>query len=145
MGKSVMSAAKEAGKKVIGVDVDQRYDSDTVITSAMKGLGASVQQVLESIYKTNSWATYSGKTTTFDAKNNGIGLPTIVIGDANANAFDRFKSFNKADYDAIYKTLVDGSVIPVRTFTVADTNGYATEQEFVSNLNLKKVTVKARQ
>lgn len=144
VGKSVMSAAAEAGKKVIGVDVDQRYDSETVITSAMKGLGASVTQVLESIYKTNSWNNYAGKTTIFNAGNNGVGLPTAVIGDAKANAFDRFKSFKKADYDALFKTLADGSVKLVRTFKVAAENGYATDKELVSNLNLKKVAVVVR-
>jgi len=144
VGKSVMAAAKEAGKKVIGVDVDQRYDSETVITSATKGLGASVKQVLEAIYKKNSWNTYAGKTTYFNATNAGIGLPTIVIGDAKANAFDRFKSFSKADYDTVYKTIVDGSVDPLRTIKVAAENGYATDKELVSGLNLKKVTVKVR-
>ena len=144
VGKSVMSAAAEAGKKVIGVDTDQRYDSETVITSATKGLGASVIQVLESIYKNNSWSTYAGKTTYFSASNNGVGLPITVIGDKNANAFDRFKSFSKADYDTVYKTLVDGSVKLVRTFKVADAKGYATDKELISNLNLKKVTVIVR-
>ena len=144
VGKSVMSAAAEAGKKVIGVDTDQRYDSETVITSATKGLGASVIQVLESIYKNNSWSTYAGKTTYFSASNNGVGLPITVIGDKNANAFDRFKSFSKADYDTVYKTLVDGSVKLVRTFKVADAKGYATDKELISNLNLKKVTVTVR-
>lgn len=144
VGKSVMAAAKEAGKKVIGVDVDQRYDSETVITSATKGLGASVKQVLEAIYKTNKWSTFAGTTTYFNATNAGIGLPTIVIGDAKANAFDRFKSFSKADYDAVYKSIVDGSVDPIRTLKIADTKGYATDKELVSGLNLKKVAVVVR-
>jgi basic membrane protein A and related proteins len=144
VGKSVMSAAKESSKKVIGVDVDQRYDSDTVITSALKELGGSVIQVLDSIYKTSKWADFAGKTTTFNAANNGIGLPTLVNGDANANAFDRFKSFKKADYDAILATLKDGSVKPVNTFTVADAKGIATADELVSNLKLKKVKVQVR-
>ena len=144
VGKSVMAAATEAGKKVIGVDVDQRYDSETVITSAMKGLGASVIQVLESIYKGNSWSTYAGKTTTFNAINDGIGLPTIVIGDEKGNSFDRFKSFKKADYDIIYKTLVDGSVKPIREFKVADAKGIATADELVLNLKLKTVKVQVR-
>jgi basic membrane protein A len=144
VGKSVMAAASEAGKKVIGVDVDQRYDSDTVITSATKGLGASVIQVLESIYKSNSWTTYAGTTTTFNAANNGIGLPTAVIGDAAANAFDRFTSFDKTQYDAIYAKLVDGSEKPIRTITVADPNGVATKDELVSGLSLTKVTVEVR-
>ncbi len=145
VGKSVMAAASEAGAKVIGVDVDQRYDSETVITSATKGLGASVYAVLESIYKTNSWDTYAGKKTYFNAANNGVGLPTEVIGDANGNAFDRFKSFDKAAYDEVYKTLADGSKTPVRTITIADANGYATADELKSGLGLAKVTVTTRQ
>lgn len=144
VGKSVMAAASEAGKKVIGVDVDQRYDSQTVITSATKGLGASVIQVLESIYKTNSWNTFAGKSTYFDATNDGIGLPTTIIGQKDGNAFDRFKSFTKKDYEAIYATLVNGSVDPIRTIKVADTNGYATAKELVSGLKLSKVTVQVR-
>lgn len=144
VGKSVMAAATEAGKKVIGVDVDQRYDSDTVITSAMKGLGVSVQDVLKAIYKDKTWDTYAGKTTTFSAANDGVGLPTIVIGDANGNAFDRFKSFARADYDALYKTLADSSVKPIRAIKVAAENGYATAEELVSGLSLKKVAVTVR-
>ena len=35
-GNSVMAAAEETDKFVIGVDVDQHDESDTVITSAMK-------------------------------------------------------------------------------------------------------------
>ncbi len=144
VGKSVMAAASEAGAKVIGVDVDQRYDSDTVITSATKGLGASVVSVLESIYKTNTWDTYGGKTTYFNATNNGVGLPTAVIGDAAANAFDRFTSFDKAAYEAVFSKLVDGSVDPVREITVADASGVATAEELTSGLNLTKVAVVVR-
>ncbi len=144
VGKSVMAAASESGAKVIGVDVDQRYDSDTVITSAMKGLGASVVQVLEAIYKTNTWDTFAAKTTYFNASNNGVGLPTEVIGDASANAFDRFTSFDKAAYDAVFAKLVDGSVDPARTITVADASGVATADELVSGLNLSKVVVEVR-
>lgn len=144
VGKSVMAAAAESGTKVIGVDVDQRYDSETVITSATKGLGASVVQVLESIYKTNSWDNFGGKTTYFNAVNNGVGLPTVVLDNPNGNAFDRFTSFDKAQYDAVFARLVDGSVDPVRTITVADANGLATADELVSGLNLTKVAVEVR-
>jgi basic membrane protein A len=144
VGKSVMSAAAEAGKKVIGVDVDQRYDSETVITSATKGLAPSVIQVLESIYKTNSWDTYGGKTTYFNAANNGVGLPTKVIGDDKADAFDRFNNFTKQDYEAVFQKLVDGSVDPIRSIEVEDPKGHATAEELVNGLNLKKVSVKVR-
>ncbi len=144
VGKSVMSAASEAGAKVIGVDVDQRYDSETVITSATKGLAASVISVLESIYKTDSWATFAGKTTYFNASNDGVGLPTVVIGDAAADAFDRFETFNKAKYDEIYAKLGDGSIEVIRKIEVADATGYATADELTSQLNLAKVAVTTR-
>src|SRR5690606_36549182 len=38
VGQSVMAAAATAGKIVIGDDVDQSADSNTIITSAMKNL-----------------------------------------------------------------------------------------------------------
>lgn len=144
VGKSVMSAASAAGTKVIGVDVDQRYDSDTVITSAAKGLAASVISVLESIYKTNSWDTFGGKTTVFNAANDGVGLPTTIIGEANGNAFDRFAKFDKAKYDEIYEKLVDGSIAPIREIKVADPSGNATAEELTTQLNLSKVVVTTR-
>lgn len=144
VGKSVMSAASEAEAKVIGVDVDQRYDSDTVITSATKGLSASVESVLDSIYNTENWATYSGTTTYFNAANDGVGLPTVIIGDKNADAFDRFESFDKKAYDGIFAKLVDGSVSVVREIDVAETTGYATADELTNALQLKKLNVTTR-
>ena len=50
VGNSVMAAAEAANGKVIGVDVDQSSESQTVITSAMKGLGAAVEQALTAYY-----------------------------------------------------------------------------------------------
>ena len=45
-GGSVMKAAEEKQNKwVIGVDVDQRAESRTVLTSAIKSLGSSVYQL----------------------------------------------------------------------------------------------------
>lgn len=143
VGKSVMSAASESDALVIGVDVDQRYDSDTVITSATKGLSASVISVLEAIYN-DKWATYSGKTTFFNASNDGVGLPTMVIGDDKADAFDRFSTFDKAAYDKVFDTLADGSVKPLRKITVAGSSGVATVAELTSALGLMKVTVSTR-
>ncbi|MDX9916673.1 MAG: BMP family ABC transporter substrate-binding protein [Gudongella sp.] len=144
VGKSVMSAAAEAGTKVVGVDVDQRYDSDTVITSSTKGLAPSVISVLESIYKNNSWANFGGTTTVFSAQNNGVGLPTVVIGDPDGDAFDRFESFDKAQYDVLYASLVSGGVSVIREIDVEDASGYATKDELTNGLGLGKVVVTTR-
>lgn len=144
VGKSVMSAAAEANGKVIGVDVDQRYDSETVITSATKGLAESVIQVLEAIYKTDSFDTFGGKSTYFNAENDGVALPTVVIGDENADAFDRFEAFTMEDYEAVFNRLVDGSVDPIREIQVSDPSGAATAAELTNALNLTKVSVTTR-
>ena len=134
VGKSVMAAAAEDNIKTIGVDVNQKADSETVITSAMKGLGASVQAVLESIY-TDKFDTYAGKTTYFTAANNGVGLP---------DDYERFTSFTKEQYDAVFAKLVDGTVDPIRAVATAEESGIATAEELTTGLGLKKVAVEIR-
>lgn len=145
VGKSVMSAAEEVGAKVIGVDTDQRYDSETVVTSATKNLKASVIAVLKSIYETESFDTFGGVSTYFSAENDGIGLPTSVIGDDSADAFDRFESFNIDDYNAVFAQLENNEIALVRTFDVEDASGYATAEELTSHLMLNRVTVETLQ
>lgn len=99
VGNSVMSAAESIeGKKVIGVDVDQSVESDTVITSAMKGLSAAVEQTLEDYYNNK----FPGrKSLTLGAEKNGVKLPMET---------SKFTKFNQADYDKIYKDLADGKI-----------------------------------
>ena len=133
VGNSVFSAAAEAGKKSIGVDVNQKGDSETVITSAMKGLGASVKTVLESIYN-DTFDTYGGKTTYFSAANDGVSLP---------DDYERFTTFTKEQYDAIYTKLVDGTIDPLRTFD-AEAPANVTAEELQTNLNLVKVVIERR-
>lgn len=143
VGKSVMSAAAEAGTKVIGVDVDQRYDSETVITSAKKELAASVIAVLSAINE-GTFDTYAGTSTYFTAANDGVGLPTVVLDGSSDNAFDRFATFTAEDYDAVFASLVDGTVDPIRAIDIASADGYATADELVNGLALTKVTVEVR-
>ncbi len=95
VGNSVMAAAEEAGAKVIGVDVDQSGESDTVITSAMKGLGASVYTSIEQFYA----GTFpGGQTQIFDAATEGVSIAMDTA---------KFDSFAQADYDAIFDMLVN--------------------------------------
>ena len=77
-------------------------------------------------------------------KNMYQSLHTTVIGEENGNAFDRFASFTKADYDKVFATIANGSVDPIRTFTVVDANGYATAEELVTNLGLTKLSIEVR-
>jgi basic membrane protein A len=99
VGLSVMSEAEKANKKVIGVDVNQGPGgadlSDTVITSAMKGLGTSVVQALEAFYD-NEFP--GGEVWVLDASNDGVGLPT----DEASWGFD---NFTVAEYNVIFEEL----------------------------------------
>ncbi len=74
MFQSVAAAASAADGAVIGVDVDQSGDSDTVITSAMKGLSDSVVWALTKFYA-GQWADIGGKGTSLGAAENAVGLP----------------------------------------------------------------------
>ena len=98
VGNSVMAAAEAENKKVIGVDVDQSSESQTVITSAMKMLANSVYDGISDYYDGNF---PGGKTTTFSAANDGVGLPMDT---------SKFEKFTQEQYDAEYKKLADGEI-----------------------------------
>ena len=93
VGNSVMAAAEAAGTKVIGVDVDQSGESETVITSAMKGLGTSVYDMIAAYY---NGSFPGGENKVYDAANNGVALAMDTA---------KFDSFAKADYDTLFAAL----------------------------------------
>lgn len=99
VGNSVMAAAEATDNaKVIGVDVDQSSESDTVITSAMKMLSNSVYDAITAAY---DGSFPGGKTTTFDITNDGVGIAMDTA---------KFNTFSQDDYDAIYAKLVAGDI-----------------------------------
>lgn len=111
VGNSVMAAAEEAGAKVIGVDVDQSGESNTVITSAMKGLGASVYDTIAAIYD----GTFTGGTNvTLDAAQGGVSLAMDTA---------KFDTFTQEDYDKLFAALsnnTDGIVDGIVNTTSED-------------------------
>ena len=98
VGFSVMSAAEASDGKVIGVDVDQSAESETVITSATKGLAAAVQEALAEYY---AGSFPGGETLTLGADMDGVALPMES---------SKFTTFSQADYDALYAKLVAGEI-----------------------------------
>jgi len=120
VGQSVMAAAATADAKVIGVDVDQSGDSDTVITSAMKNLAGSVEQALEALFELGTWAEdFGGKSVVLDATRDGIQLPM---------ATSEFTTFSQADYDAAFAKLVDGTYDVSSVIGAFGDDGTASEQ-----------------
>lgn len=73
--QSITDAAAANDGAVIGVDVDQSNQSDTVVTSAMKGLSSSVQWALGKAYD-GTWSDIAGAGTALGAAEDSVGLPT---------------------------------------------------------------------
>jgi len=96
LGNSVMAAAEMAGAKVIGVDVDQSFESPTVISSALKGLAISVYDTLRAFYEGRF---PGGQNLVYNAAMNGVGLPMET---------SRFNNFTQAQYDAIFARVAAG-------------------------------------
>lgn len=101
VGNSVMAAAKDASGKVIGVDVDQSSESETVITSAMKLLSNSVYDGIQLFYEGNF---PGGQAETLDVTSQAVGLPMET---------SKFEKFTQEDYDVVYAKLVSGEYAPV--------------------------------
>ena len=75
MFQSVAAAASANDGYVVGVDTDQAGDSDTVITSAMKGIGEAAQYAIAKVYD-GTWDEIGGLATTLGAADDAVGLPT---------------------------------------------------------------------
>lgn len=110
---SAAEAAKKVNGKVIGVDVDQSatidgdYGAGITVTSAMKGLAATVNTLLTAI-KDGKWDSYKGKVETLglvsgdDPTLNYVQLPmdTTVWND----------TFTKDDYKALVSKMFSGEI-----------------------------------
>lgn len=106
-GNSIMSAAEAANKKVIGVDVDQKGESTTVLTSAIKNLKGSVITALERAVSEDPTVGPAddvrfGASVTLNSKVDGVGLPAD---------FSRFTTFTVEQYNAIYAKIVAGEIV----------------------------------
>ncbi len=75
MFSSIVAAASANDGCVVGVDVDQSYESETVITSAMKGIAEAAQIALAASFD-GKWDTVGGNQTVLGANENAVGLPT---------------------------------------------------------------------
>ena len=101
MFQSVAAAASAEDGKVVGVDVDQSFESPAVITSAMKGLADATVWAISKHYA-GEFATIGGTSTSLGAKDNAVGLPVATWSLAN---------WSVADYEALFAKIVAGEVV----------------------------------
>ena len=128
---SACEAAAKVGGKVIGVDTDQTaqinaYGEGMCVTSAMKGLAATVKAALTAV-KNGNWDQYSQKISTLglvsatDMESNFVQLPTDTW---------TMKNFTVAEYKAMVADIYNGNItvsnsvdaLPAHSITV---NTYA--------------------
>ena len=100
MFQSVAAAASAEEAKVVGVDVDQSFESPTVITSAMKGLADATVWAITKHYE-GKFAEIGGTSTSLGAKDNAVGLPTATWS---------LKNWTVKDYEALLADIVAGKV-----------------------------------
>ncbi len=123
MFTSVASAAAEANKKVIGVDVDQSTQSSTVVTSAMKGLKEAAMYALDTFYAGKWDSDLADKFISLGAKDNAVGLPTATWS---------MKNYKVSDYEALLGKIKAGTV---SIDNDADWTSIATKAAGLSNIN----------
>ena len=98
--QSITAAAAANDGYVVGVDVDQSGDSDTVVTSAMKGLEQSVSFGLDKHFG-GQWADVGGTGTSLGANEDAVGLPTATWS---------MENFSVEEYETLLAGIKDGSV-----------------------------------
>lgn len=122
VGNSVMKAAETSGAKVIGVDVDQSVESETVITSAMKNLQMSIYDTLKDI---DNGTFQGGESIILGAESGNVLLPMET---------SKFETFTQAQYDAIYTKIVNNEFPILNYLDVSNVSELST-----SIVNLKEV------
>ena len=70
-GLGALDAAKEKSMQGIGVDADQAYLGDQIMTSAMKKVDVAVETAIKAA---QDGSIKGGTNTTFDLKNDGVGI-----------------------------------------------------------------------
>jgi len=115
MFESVKSAAEaNPGSKIIGVDVDQSFASNLVITSAVKGLKESVAKVLDQYYNGKWDSDLSGKTQNLGASDDATGIPI---------ATSRFENFTAQQYNDLFAKIKNGTIVPDANVPADANNG----------------------
>ena len=101
MFASVAAAASANDGAVIGVDVDQSFESETVITSAMKGLSSSVVWALTKAYD-GTWEEIGGVATSLGAAEDAVGLPVDTWS---------LTGWTVEEYEAMLQDIISGKIV----------------------------------
>ena len=115
MCNSAFAAAKANNGKVVGVDVDQSGESDTVITSATKGLQSGTMWALAKFYA-GKFSDIGGKSTSLGAADDAVCLPEATW---------KLQSFTLEQYKALFAKVKAGTITIDNNPEGAETKTYS--------------------
>ena len=101
MFNSIVAAAAANDAFVVGVDSDQSFDSPTVITSALKGVGAAASWAIGKAYD-GTWSQIGNNATSLGAKDGATGLPTATWS---------LKNYSVSQYEAQLADVISGKLV----------------------------------
>ena len=104
MCNSVFAAAAANNALSIGVDVDQSAESNTVMTSAVKGLSEAASLMLGRFYD-GKWDEVGGQAVNLGVDEDAVGLPF---------ATSQFEVITEADYNALVDGMKTGGSLEVK-------------------------------
>ena len=110
MFQSVAAAASAEDGKVVGVDVDQSSESETVVTSAMKGLSDAAEWAIAKVYD-GTFSEIGGVKTALGVTENAVGLPTATWS---------MENFSVADYEDLFQKVLNGDITIDNNSEMAD-------------------------
>ena len=100
MFSSIVAAASANDAYVVGVDVDQSYESETVVTSALKGLSNATAWAIGKYYS-GEWETVGDVATSLGANDDAVGLPVDTWS---------LTGWTVEEYNALLAAIKDGTV-----------------------------------
>jgi len=110
MFSSIVSAASANDAYVVGVDVDQSFESETVVTSALKGLVSATEWAIGKFYA-GEWDSIGDVANNLGANDNAVGLPVATWS---------LENWAVADYEALLASIVSGTLVVDNTVLEAD-------------------------
>ena len=119
--QSITAAASASDGYVVGVDTDQSFESDTVITSALKGIGEAAAWAIGKAYD-GTWADLGGFAS-LGASDGATGLPTATWS---------LENYSVEEYEAQLADMIAGKI---------EISSDALENGDVANVSFSNTTV----
>ena len=134
---SAAEAAEKTGGKVIGVDVDQKgiidgaYGNGMTVTSAMKGLAATVETLLTAIAD-DKWAESAGKIETLGLVSGDD--PSVNFVQIPMESTQWSDSFTQDDYKQLVADMYSGAITVSNDISAAEPAAETAKVNFLGNL-----------